>query len=164
MYGQRVPIKSIEYYDPLIENFFIIEEYITNGDHFWNFDEFGNQLYTPNTDNGDLPMEYRKVGKLYIKIKDYAFDQDNIDPFICYRFEIYMFGKETTNQEGLTVDLNLPNPVSEDDAQEQVTLEGMNNLTDNFGYSDIYDCLSRAVNIIKTNKEAIITFFNSISI
>ena len=47
--------------------------------------------------------------------------------------------------------------------EEQITLEGLDKLTDNFVYSDIYDCLSRAKDIIKTNKETLMLFFNSIS-
>lgn len=54
----------------------------------------------------------------------------------------------------------LPNPIID---EEEISLEGLDKLTDNFVYSDIYDCLSRAKDIIKTNKETLMLFFNSIS-
>lgn len=107
-------------------------------------------------------LNIERNGDLYIEIKDLNFTQENIEPFTCYVFSIYMFGlqKDDSIVENISVTL----PVHLDFTIEDYILEGLDKLTDNFVYSDIKDCLDRAKNIIETNKETLLNFFHSISI
>ena len=84
-----MPIRLNKDYDLTENSFFIVKEFITNGEHFWLFDEYGNKIYLAKPN--ELPLDYQSPGELYIKITDCNFTQDNIESFICYKFEIYMY-------------------------------------------------------------------------
>jgi len=131
--------------------FYVKKEILTNAGHFWHFDEYGNKVITPSED--ELPLDYQKEGNLYIRIKDYNLDQDNIEECIIYLFEIYMYGKETyifiPNLLASTLEINL-NGYKEEHFQE---------ISNNIAYTDIFDCLSDALQLIKLFKPEVIDWF-----
>ena len=87
--GQRIPIRSNKEYDITENTFFMVKEFIKPGQHFWHFDEFGRPVI--HARENELPLDYQIEGHLYIKIKDFDFEQDNIYSCTCYSFQIYMY-------------------------------------------------------------------------
>ena len=146
MYGQRLPIRSNKEYNLDEDKFFIIKENMERGERFWNFDEYGNPVV--HAKNNELPLDYQTIGELYIKIKDLNINQDNIYPCICYTFQIYMYGSKKV------VSLQfLPSIM-------QVYLYGdWDEATNNFAYTDIYDCLNDAITLIKYYKTELKEWF-----
>ena len=126
--GQVLKIKPYKDYDPESNHFFVIKEHIIKGQFFWHFDEYGNVVYSPNLDLGDLPLDYQKNGELYIKIKNFTINQENLDSIECYQFFIYMYGEPES-------------------------------CTNNFAYTDLKDCLDKAIEIIKNNKQDFKDYF-----
>lgn len=129
------------------DKFFIVKEYIENGESYWHFDEYGNIV--PKAKPDELPFDYQVPGHLYIKIKDFNFTQDNIIPVTCYSAVIYMYGKSK-----LVSTFILP-------ATFQIYLYGsIDDIQNNFAYTDIHDCLSDALYLVNYFKEDLMKFFN----
>lgn len=113
------------------------------------FDEYGNVVPHPGPD--ELPLDYQAEGHLYIRIKDFTINQNNLDSCTCYTFQINMYG---SNKVVSAQFLSAPFQI--------YLYGGWEETTNNFAYTDIYDCLRDAVTLVRLYKDEVLAWFSTV--